>query len=105
MVDFIGLDHHGVQSENPSMSESVNSIAPRRSIWKRVAIVIVGLLLVWLVTAYLFMPEFWLRYIRRHPSFDDVPRVTHTKDGIPGDPLNVSLTGTNAEVTTIMVAA
>jgi hypothetical protein len=87
------------------MSESISSAAPRRSLWKRAGIVIFCLLVAWLVGAYLLMPEFWLRYTRRHPSFDDVPRVTHTKDGIPGDPLNVALTGTKAEVMTIMVAA
>jgi hypothetical protein len=64
-----------------------------------------GLLLVWLVLAYFVLPLGWKRYTRRHPSFADVPGITHTADGIPGDPLNVALVGTKPEVMKIMVAA
>ena len=42
---------------------------------------------------------------RRHPSFDDNPRITQTGDGHPGDALNVSLIGSEAEVKAIMAAA
>jgi LssY-like putative type I secretion system component LssY len=87
------------------MADSINPAKPQWSLRKSVAIGLFGFLLMWLIVAYLLMPEYWLRYTRRHPSFADVPRVTHTKDGIPGDPLNVALTGTKAEVMTIMVAA
>jgi hypothetical protein len=51
------------------------------------------------------MPALWKRYERRHPSLENVPRVTHTASGIPGDPLNVALIGTEAEVKQIMRAA
>jgi hypothetical protein len=57
------------------------------------------------VIAYVLLPVFWKRYDRKHPAFDDVPNVTHTADGIPGDPLNVALIGTKAELVTIMLAA
>jgi hypothetical protein len=67
--------------------------------------VIAALLLTYLVVAYLAMPAFWKRYVRRHPSLENVPRVTHTASGIPGDPLNVALIGTEAEVKQIMRAA
>ena len=40
-----------------------------------------------------------------HPSLDDVPDITETKTGIPGDPINVSLIGTEAELKRIMLAA
>src|SRR5262249_30240196 len=33
------------------------------------------------------------------------PRITHTKDGIPGDPLNFALIGTQKQLMKIMVAA
>jgi hypothetical protein len=82
-----------------------DSPTPTRSLRKRVLVILVVLLLAWLVIAYLFMPGLWRRYVRRHPALEDVPRVTHTKDGIPGDPLNVALIGTQAEVMKIMVAA
>jgi hypothetical protein len=44
-------------------------------------------------------------YTREHPSLEDEPRITHTADGIPGDPLNVALIGTKAEIEAIMKAA
>jgi hypothetical protein len=63
------------------------------------------LLLVWLLAAYLVLPFIWKRYTHRHPSLEDVPGITHTKSGIDGDPLNVALIGTKAEVMKIMLAA
>jgi hypothetical protein len=65
----------------------------------------VGLLLLYLLTAYLIAPAVWVRYARRHPSFDEIPRITYTGDDHPGDPLNVSLIATERQVKTIMVAA
>jgi hypothetical protein len=51
------------------------------------------------------MPDIWRHYTRNHPAFDDVPHITHTASGIPGDPLNVALIGTKAELVMIMLAA
>jgi hypothetical protein len=67
--------------------------------------VVAGLLLAWLVTAYLVMPFLWERYAHRHPSLEDIPGITHTASGRLGDPLNVALIGTKADVMKIMVAA
>src|SRR5262245_53778096 len=66
---------------------------------------VVGLLLVYLTAAYLIVPAIWKHEERRHPSLDSFPRLTHTAAGIPGDPLNVALIGTKAEVIHIMLAA
>ena len=41
----------------------------------------------------------------RHPSLVDIPDITHTGSGIPGDPLNVALIGTEYEMKRIMLAA
>jgi hypothetical protein len=41
----------------------------------------------------------WRRYARRHPWLDALPDITQTKDGIPGDPINVALVGTEAQLT------
>lgn len=87
------------------MSDLATSTPSRRSLRKRLLLALVGLLLAWLLIAYLLMPGLWLRYTRHHPALEDLPRITHTKDGIPGDPLNVALAGTEEEVMTIMVAA
>lgn len=79
--------------------------AQRRGVRSRLFRLLVGLLLVWAVVAYVFLPALWKRYTRRHPSLEDIPGVTHTGSGIPGDPLNVALIGTKPEVMAIMVAA
>src|SRR5205814_4509154 len=44
------------------------------------------------------------RDVRRHPTLDDVPGMTQTGAGIPGDPVNVALIGTKADLVTIMIA-
>lgn len=43
--------------------------------------------------------------MRKHPSLLSVPGITHTAAGIPGDPLNVVLIGTEFEVTRAMLAS
>jgi hypothetical protein len=77
----------------------------RRSAWRRAAVIAAVFLGAWLVIAYLLMPNFWKAYTREHPSLADEPRITHTADGIPGDPLNVALVGSKDEIEAIMQAA
>ena len=59
----------------------------------------------YLTVAYLVAPLIWERYADRHPSFDDNPRITKTSDGHPGDPLNVGLFGSQADIESAMKAA
>jgi hypothetical protein len=84
-----------------------NHLTPpkRRSRWWQALLCVAGLLLAYLVVAYVIMPLGWIRYAHRHPSLEDVPRVTHTIADIPGDPLNVALIGTETEMKKIMLAA
>ena len=90
----------------PSPGEATVSPLPKkRSRRKQIVMLVVGLLLAWLVTAYLAMPALWKGYAHRHPSLEDIPRITHTGSDIPGDPLNVALIGTEAELKKIMLAA
>jgi hypothetical protein len=77
----------------------------RRSRRRSLLLALAALLLVWLVVAYLVMPFFWRVYVRRHPSLADIPGMTHTVEGTPGDPLNVALVGTEDEVMKAMLAA
>ncbi len=72
---------------------------------RQLLVIVAALLLGYLVVAYLIMPAHWRRYATRHPSLEDVPGVTHTASGIPGDPLNVALVGTEAEIRTLMASA
>jgi hypothetical protein len=72
---------------------------------KKIAVLLAGLLLLWLATAYLVAPALWKGYARRHPGLEDLPGRTYTADGIPADPVNVALVGTRAEVVKILLAA
>jgi LssY C-terminus len=73
--------------------------------WKRIAVVAGVLIVAYLVMAYGVLPIVWMRYTHHHPSLADIPNITHTADGIPGDPLNVSLIGTEIDLKRIMLAA
>jgi hypothetical protein len=73
--------------------------------WKQAAICIAAVLVLYLLVAYIVLPLAWLRYTRRHPALEDAPRITHTGDGIPGDPLNIALVGSEVEVKKVMLAA
>lgn len=71
----------------------------------RIAQLVAAVLFVWLVAAYAIIPVAWERYARRHPDFTDNPRVTHTRDHHPGDPLNVALIGAKVQLESIMKLA
>jgi hypothetical protein len=51
------------------------------------------------------MPWVWTWYVRDHPALDAVPHITFTVDGLPGDPLNVALIGTETALKKILLAA
>ncbi|MCI0366131.1 MAG: LssY C-terminal domain-containing protein [Phycisphaerales bacterium] len=63
-----------------------------------------GVLVAYAAAAYIILPNLWKRYAHRHPSLEDIPNITYAADGIPGDPLNVALIGTKAELIKIMLA-
>lgn len=69
-----------------------------------IVLAVAGLLVMYLAVAYLVLPALWERYAHRHPALEDLPDITHTGSGIPGDPINVALIGTEAEVVRIMLA-
>lgn len=96
-------------ASGPASTSEAGPAAPpgrrRRSRRKQVLLVLVGLLLAYLVAAYVIVPLAWVRYAHRHPSLEGIPRITYTGNDIPGDPLNVALIGTEKELKTIMVAA
>src|SRR5271154_5792878 len=78
---------------------------PGRRLWKRVVLATGTILVVYLAVAYLVMPALWVRYSHHHPAFGDVPNVTRTGNGIPGDPINVSLIGSEDDLKKAMLAA
>jgi len=78
---------------------------PARSRTRRALVVGGGIVAAWLVIAYLILPLAWREEARRHSWYAESPRITHTANGIPGDPLNVALEGSEAEVILAMRAA
>jgi hypothetical protein len=83
-------------------------IAPpskRSRLLKRIAAATALIMVIYLLLAYVLVPLGWMRYAHRHPTLDDIPTITMTGADIPGDPLNVALIGTKAEIMKIMVAA
>src|SRR5262245_44752590 len=85
-------------SQNSNDEKHVRSRRRRRRIVQ--TLLVIGA--IYLLVAYLVAPVVWRYYARRHPSFDDNPRITETSDGHPGDPLNVSLIGTEEHLHVIM---
>ena len=77
--------------------------APRRL--RRVLQLAGVALLLWFAIAYIVLPLGWKRATTRHPGLYDAPRITHTADGIPGDPVNLALLGTEEEVVRGMLAS
>jgi hypothetical protein len=71
---------------------------------RRLLILMGGLLLVYLVIAYVLLPLFWRRDTKRHPDLSEGPRITHTANGIPGDPVNLALVGSESDVIHAMTA-
>ena len=80
--------------------------APRhRSRRRQIARLVAVVLVIYVAAAYVVVPLFWSRFFHRHPSLEDLPGITYTGDGHPGDPLNVALIGTKEQVMAIMKAA
>jgi hypothetical protein len=91
----------------PESKEPAVEVAEAQRRRRRVARwrMVLWLLVAWAVAAYLLVPWIWKVYFRHHRAFADVQRVTHTADGHPGDPLNIGLVGTEAQIIRAMTAA
>lgn len=66
---------------------------------------LVAAALVYAVAAYVIAPEYWQRFVNQHPSVDDVPNLTRGGDGLPGDPVNLTLHGDGQALRTAMTKA
>lgn len=67
-------------------------------------LVLVTLLGVYLLLAYLVLPAWW-RHYEHNPKLEHSPKITQTAEGLPGDPLNVGLIGTQTEVVQALLCA
>jgi hypothetical protein len=81
-----------------------DSAPPSRSFprWAWIALGIVG---TYLLVAYFILPELGKEKALRHPDLRDGARLTHTGSGIPGDPLNIALVGSEEDVIGALLAA
>ena len=59
----------------------------------------------YLLAAYVLAPLFWREAIDLHPALAGAPHVTRTMNGIPGDPVNLALIGSEEEVVLAMTKA
>lgn len=65
----------------------------------------IGFVAAYLALAYMILPLAWVTYAHRHPAIDETPGITTTSDDHPGDPINVSLIGSEADLKRVMLAA
>ena len=71
---------------------------------RRLARWLVVAIVVWAAVAYLVLPTFW-RHYEHLPAMATMPTITHTPSGLPGDPLNVALIGSEEDVIRAFTAA
>ena len=69
----------------------------KRSLHHTVIITAAFSALIYGAIAYLILPAAWTHH-EHQPGLANKPMVTHTKQGIPGDPLNVGLVGDRPDV-------
>jgi hypothetical protein len=91
------VDRRADSRETPTLRQ--------RSRWRGPLRLAGAALLLYLLAAYVVLPLAWKRETARHSALLDAPRITHTVDGIPGDPVNLALLGSEAEVVRGMHAA
>jgi LssY C-terminus len=65
---------------------------------------ILGVVLFYTALAYLLLPALWSHYEHQR-GLADLPMITRTGQGIPGDPINVGLIGDKRDVLCAMQAA
>lgn len=59
--------------------------------------ILLPILLCYLLLAYLILPSLW-RHYEHQKKLDGLPMVTTTAQGIPGDPINVGLVGSQKDI-------
>ena len=89
----MGDNEHGVKSP-----------ARRRFRLKRAALLSFLFIMAYSALAYVVLPIFWTHY-EHQKGLANLPMVTLTAQGIPGDPVNIGLIGNNKDVLCAMQAA
>jgi LssY C-terminus len=81
-----------------------HSNAHQRGRLERVLLTLLVVVLAYTAIAYIVLPAIWTHY-EHQKGLAALPMVTHTKQGIPGDPINIGLIGNEKEVLCAMHAA
>jgi hypothetical protein len=81
-----------------------SQMPPDRSRLDRVLRFSLVVILAYTLLAYLLLPALWSHY-EHQKGLANLPMVTRTAQGIPGDPINVGLIGDNLDVLCAMKAA
>jgi hypothetical protein len=75
-----------------------------RSRLERALLALLAVVLAYTATAYIVLPAIWSHYEHQR-GLAELPMVTRTAQGIPGDPINVGVIGDEKEVLCAMNAA
>jgi hypothetical protein len=87
-----------IQENEPSLRQRHHARLER---YLLLSLLVIG---VYTLLAYLVLPAFWNHY-EHQKGLATLPMVTHTAQGIPGDPINVGLVGNEKDVLCAMQAA
>jgi hypothetical protein len=90
-------------SVDPPLAEVPLPHHSRRRMQRSLRVAVL-LAVLYFVVAYLAVPAIWQHLERHHPALDQAPTLTHTKVGIPGDPLNIAFVGSQELLTKAMLA-
>ncbi|MES2661294.1 MAG: LssY C-terminal domain-containing protein [Verrucomicrobiota bacterium] len=72
---------------------------------KRRGVIALGVLAIYLIIAYIVMPQLDRRKVHKHPDLVAGEHLTHTGTGLPGDPLDIALVGDEGDVVRALAAA
>jgi hypothetical protein len=87
------------------LQDSLLNPAPHdRSRLQRFLLISLLVVLVYTALAYFVLPSYWSHY-EHQKGLATMPMVTHTAQGIPGDPINVGLVGDDKDVLCAINAA
>ena len=90
--------------ESASPHSTHTEIAAFERAGRRVLRIMLGAAVIYYLLAYWITPALWKHY-EHHPTLESAPKTTFTKEGIPGDALNIGLVGKEEDVIHSMVAA
>jgi hypothetical protein len=76
-------------------------IPPEHSRLERFLLLSLGVMLAYTALAYLVLPAIWSHY-EHQKGLADLPMVTRTAQGIPGDPMNVGMIGDKRDLVCAM---